>query len=105
MNYYRNILEFRHNMGKSIARRLVSDLRFKLYSEQKGLCLICKRLIGEKELIRRDAKIHIYHLVVLKSVKELAELSYGLRLNKVLLHKRCHLQLYKLKDNVNFHIY
>lgn len=95
-SYYREPKAFEYNMSHILCRRLISDLKFRLYKEQNGLCLICKLPFNEKDLIRRSQSIHIHHLVP-RSIKECAGKLYEARRNKILLHENCHLVLHKTK--------
>jgi 5-methylcytosine-specific restriction endonuclease McrA len=84
-------------MTKNISRRLVSDLKFKIYKEQNGLCLICKKPITEKSLLNRSTTVHLHHIVP-RSVKKSLEITdklYESRRNLTLLHSNCYLVLYK----------
>lgn len=86
-------------MNKSVIKRLKSDLKVKLYGEQNGLCLVCKKQIDENLLLSGSSKLHIHHLVSRSVANEinLSKRSYESRENKVLLHKKCHLVLHKSK--------
>lgn len=42
-NYYAFRSDFKKNINKLVTKRLKSDLKVKLYSEQSGLCLMCKK--------------------------------------------------------------
>lgn len=98
-NYYAFRNDFKKSLNKLVTRRLKSDLKFKLFSEQTGLCLVCKTNMDEKELLSRSEKLHIHHLVprgVAKDIK-LNNKFYESRKNKILLHAKCHLVLHKSK--------
>lgn len=84
-------------MGKNISRRLSSDLKFKIFKEQNGLCLICKKPIAEKSLLNRSTTVHLHHVVPrsLKKPLEITNKLYESRKNLVLLHGHCHLVLHK----------
>ena len=100
-NYYLNRLEFKNALTKLISKRLVSDLKFKLYTQQKGNCIFCNKHIDENLLLNRSTKIHIHHIVPrsLKKKYKINDKVYESRNNKTLLHERCHLILHK---NSNF---
>jgi len=84
-------------MNKLLTRRLKSDLKVKLYSEQTGLCLVCKENMDDNLLLSRSSKLHIHHLVPYSIATEikLNQKFYESRKNKVLLHEKCHLMLHK----------
>ena len=96
-NYYTFPDSFKKSINKLIAKRLKSDLKVKLYSEQNGLCLVCKEQMNENLLLSRSSKLHIHHLVPRSVANEpkLNKKSYESRKNKVLLHEKCHLVLHK----------
>jgi 5-methylcytosine-specific restriction endonuclease McrA len=97
LSYYDNPYIFQDIMTKNISRRLVSDLKFKIYKEQNGLCLICKKPITEKSLLNRSTTVHLHHIVP-RSVKKSLEITdklYESRRNLTLLHSNCHLVLHK----------
>ena len=96
-NYYTFPDSFKKSINKLIAKRLKSDLKNKLYSEQNGLCLVCKEQMDENLLLSRSSKLHIHHLVPRSVANEtkLNKNSYESRKNKVLLHEKCHLVLHK----------
>ena len=98
LSYYDDPSTFHDIMSKNISKRLLlSDLKFKLYKEQKGTCLICKKFITEKNLLNRSTKVHIHH-VVPQSIKDSLKITnklYGSRKNLTLLHGNCHLVLHK----------
>jgi CRISPR/Cas system Type II protein with McrA/HNH and RuvC-like nuclease domain len=96
-NYYAFQGDFKKSINKLIIRRLKSDLKVKLYSEQKGLCLVCKENINEDLLLSRYSKLRIHHLVPYSIATEikLNQKFYESRQNKVLLHEKCHLILNK----------
>ena len=52
-NYYAFQNSFQESINKLILRRLKSDLKVNLYSEQSGLCLVCKDQMDEDLLISR----------------------------------------------------
>jgi 5-methylcytosine-specific restriction endonuclease McrA len=84
-------------MGKNISKRLLSDLKFKLFKEQNGICLICKKPISEKSLLHRSTTVHLHHIVP-RSIKKSLEITdklYESRKNLTLLHGNCHLALHK----------
>ena len=98
-NYYAFRENFKKSMNKLVTKRLKSDLKVKLHSEQNGLCLVCKEQMDEDLLVSRSSKLHIHHLVP-RSVADVTKLdkkSYESRKNKVLLHEKCHLVLHKNK--------
>lgn len=98
-NYYAFRESFKKSMNKLVTKRLKSDLKVKLYSEQNGLCLVCKEQMDENLLLSRSSKLHIHHLVP-RSVADETKLdkkSYESRKNKVLLHEKCHVVLHKNK--------
>ena len=92
-------------MSKNISRRLTSDLKFKIFKEQNGICLICKKPITEKSLLNRSTTVHLHHLVPrsLKKSLKLTDKLYESRRNLTLLHDSCHLALHKTKKNVSTH--
>ena len=96
-NYYTFPDSFKKSINKLIAKRLKSDLKVKLYSEQNGLCLVCKEQIDENLLLSRSSKLHVHHLVPRSVANEtkLNKKSYESRKNKVLLHEKCHLIFHK----------
>jgi len=97
MNYYAFPSRFKKNIAKLITRRLLPDLKVKLFNEQEGFCLVCKEQMNEDLLISRSPKLHIHHLVP-NSVAHKTKLNkklYESRKNKVLLHESCHLILHK----------
>ena len=96
-NYYTFPDSFKKSINKLIAKRLKSDFKFKLYSEQNGLCSVCKEQMDENLLFSRSSKLHIHHLVPRSVANEtkLNKKSYESRKNKVLLHEKCHLVLHK----------
>ena len=84
-------------MSRNISKRLSSDLKFKLFKEQNGICLICKKPITEKSLLNRSTTVHIHHIVprsIKKSLK-ITDKLYESRKNLILLHGNCHLVLHK----------
>ena len=84
-------------MNINISKRLSSDLKFKLFKEQNGICLICKKPITEKSLLNRSTTVHLHH-VVLRSQKKSLEITdklYSSRRNLTLLHGNCHLVMHK----------
>ena len=84
-------------MSKNISKRLSSDLKFKLFKEQNGICLICKKPISEKSLLHRSTMVHLHHIVprsIKKSLK-ITDKLYESRKNLTLLHGNCHLALHK----------
>ena len=96
-NYYAFQNVFKKSMNKLIVKRLKSDLKIKLYSEQNGLCLVCKAQMDENLLLSRSSKLHIHHLISRSVANEikLNKKLYESRKNKVLLHEKCHLVLHK----------
>ena len=98
-NYYAFRENFKKSMNKLVTRRLKSDLKVKLHSEQNGLCLVCKKQMDEDLLVSRSSKLHIHHLVPcsVADATKLDKKSYESRKNKVLLHEKCHLVLHKNK--------
>jgi len=84
-------------MGKNISKRLVSDLKFKIFKEQDGICLIYKNPIKEKSLLNRSTTVHLHHIVPrsLKKSLEITDKLYESRRNLTLLHENCHLVLHK----------
>ena len=98
-NYYAFRESFKKSMNKQITRRLTSDLKVKLYSEQKGKCLVCKEQMDENLLLFRSTKLHIHYLVprTIADANKLNKKSYESRKNKVLLHEKCHMVLHKSK--------
>ena len=84
-------------MSKNIAKRLVSDLKFKIFKEQNGICLLCKKPITEKSLLNRSTTVHLHHLVPrsLKKSLGITEKLYESRRNLTLLHENCHLVMHK----------
>jgi len=84
-------------MGKNISRRLSSDLKFKLFKEQNGICLICKKPITEKSLLNRSTTVHLHHIVPrsIKNSLKITDKLYESRKNLTLLHGNCHLVLHK----------
>ena len=82
-------------MGKNISRRLTSDLKFKIFKEQNGICLICKKPITEKSLLNRSTTVYLHHIVPrsLKKSLEITDKLYESRKNLTLLHDNCHLVL------------
>jgi len=98
-NYYAFRNDFTKSLAKLVSKRLKSDLKFKLYSEQSGFCLVCLKRIDEKELLSHSSKLHIHHLVPCSVSKEIGLINkcYKSRKNKLLLHKKCHLAFYKSK--------
>ena len=98
-NYYAFRENFKKSMNKLVTKRLKSDLKVKLHSEQNGVCLICKGRMDEDLLLSRSTKLHIHHLLP-RSVVDTTKLnkkSYESRKNKVLLHEKCHMVLHKSK--------
>ena len=96
-NYYAFQDDLKKNMNKLVTKRLKSDLKFKLYREQNGACLVCKEQMNEDLLLFRSTKLHIHHLVpfsVANKIK-LNNKLYESRRNKVLLHEKCHMVLHK----------
>jgi 5-methylcytosine-specific restriction endonuclease McrA len=84
-------------MNKNISRRLADDLKFKIFKEQNGICLICKKHITEKSLLNRSTTVHLHHIVP-RSIKKLLGITdklYESRRNLTLLHGNCHLVLHK----------
>jgi 5-methylcytosine-specific restriction endonuclease McrA len=84
-------------MSRNISKRLLSDLKFKLFKEQNGVCLICKKSITEKSLLNRSTTVHLHHIVprsIKKSLK-ITDKLYESRKNLTLLHGNCHLVLHK----------
>ena len=73
-NYYSNRIEFKNTLSRLISKRLVNDLKFKLYKQQNGNCVFCGKKIEEELLIKRSTKIHIHH-VVSKSFKTKLKIS------------------------------
>lgn len=96
-NYYAFRNNFKKSINNLVTKRLKSDLKVKLYSEQNGLCLVCKEQMDEKLLLHRSTRLHIHHLVPRSVANEikLNKKSYESRKNKVLLHEKCHLVLHK----------
>jgi len=96
-NYYAFRNNFKKSINNLVTKRLKSDLKVKLYSEQNGLCLVCKEQMNEKLLLHRSTRLHIHHLVPRSVANEikLNKKSYESRKNKVLLHEKCHLVLHK----------
>lgn len=94
LNYYRDPEAFNSAFCQLLSRRLVSDLKFRLFKEQKGLCLVCKLCLDIKDVVKRSPTIHIHHLVP-RSAKHLAGKLYESKRNKVLLHGSCHLSMHK----------
>jgi len=84
-------------MNNNVSRRLINDLKFKLFKEQKGFCLICKKHIQEQSLLIRSTKLHIHHVVPrsLKKTLGISDKSYESRKNLTLLHGNCHLNMHK----------
>ena len=84
-------------MGRNISKRLSSDLKFKLFKEQNGICLICKKPITEKSLLNRSTTVHLHHIVPrsLKKSLKITDKLYESRKNLTLLHSNCHLVLHK----------
>jgi len=102
LSYYDDPLLFQNTINNLVSRRLINDLKFKLFKEQKGLCLICKKSIQEQALLNRSSKLHIHHIVPrsLKAILSISDKSYESRKNLILLHGNCHLNLHKtLKIN------
>jgi 5-methylcytosine-specific restriction endonuclease McrA len=94
-------------MNKNVSRRLVSDLKFKLFTDQKGVCLFCKKPIAEKTLLNRSTTIHIHHVVPrsLKKPLGISDKNYESRRNLTLLHGNCHLILHKTTEiNKSFYL-
>lgn len=96
-NYYTFPDSFKKSINMLIAKRLKSDLKFKLYREQNGLCLVCKEQMDENLLLSRSSQLRVHHLVPRSVANEtkLNKKSYESRKNKVLLHEKCHLVLHK----------
>jgi len=88
-------------MSKNISQRLTSDLKFKIFKEQNGICLICKKPITEKSLLNRSTTVHLHHIVPRSQKKSLkiTDKLYESRRNLILLHGNCHLILHKAKKN------
>jgi 5-methylcytosine-specific restriction endonuclease McrA len=88
-------------MSKNISKRLTSDLKFKIFKEQNGICPICKNPITEKSLLNRSTTVHLHHLVPrsLKKSLKITDKLYESRRNLTLLHGSCHLALHKTKKN------
>jgi 5-methylcytosine-specific restriction endonuclease McrA len=97
LSYYDKPLSFKETLAKCRSKRLTSDLKFKLYTDQKGICLICRKFINEKQLLNRSTLIHIHHIVPrsLKLPLEIPSKTYEARKNLILLHGKCHLNLHK----------
>jgi 5-methylcytosine-specific restriction endonuclease McrA len=87
-------------MNKNVSKRLISDLKFKLFTDQKGVCLFCKKTISEKALLNRSTTIHIHHVVPrsLKKSLDISDKNYESRRNLTLLHENCHLVLHKTTE-------
>ena len=98
-NYYAFRNHFQKILNKLVTKRLKSDLKVKLYGEQNGLCLVCKELMDEKQLLSRSSKLHIHHLVSRSTANniKLDKKLYESRRNKIILHEKCHLVLHKSK--------
>ena len=96
-NYYAFRDSFKKSMNKLVTKRLKSDLKVKLYSEQNAMCLVCKEQMNEDLLVSRSTKLHIHQLVPRSIANEikLKQKSYESRKNKVLLHEKCHMVLHK----------
>lgn len=96
-NYYAFQNSFQKSVNILVTRRLIPDLKVKLYGEQNGLCLVCKEQMEEDLLLSRSSKLHIHHLVPRSVANEtkLNKKSYESRKNKVLLHEKCHMVLHK----------
>jgi hypothetical protein len=96
-NYYAFQDSFQKSVNKLVTKRLIPDLKVKLYDEQNGLCLVCKEQMDEDLLLSRSSKLHIHHLVPRSVANEikLNKKFYESRKNKVLLHEKCHLVLHK----------
>jgi 5-methylcytosine-specific restriction endonuclease McrA len=84
-------------MSENISRRLTSNSKFKIFKEQNGICLICKKPITEKSLLNRSTTVHLHHIVPrsLKKPLEITDKLYESRRNLTLLHGNCHLVLHK----------
>ena len=97
LSYYDNPFKFQDIMGKNVSKRLVSDLKFKIFKEQNGICLICKKSITEKSLLNRSTTTHLHHIVPrsLKKSLEITDKLYESRRNLTLLHGNCHLITHK----------
>ncbi len=83
-------------MHRFLSCRLIDDFKFKLYKEQKGLCLVCKKEFEESSLVRRDENLQVHYVVSYKN-RKLVGSKFKSRLNKILLHKSCHLKLHSDK--------
>lgn len=106
-SYYDDPSKFQGIMSKNISRRLVDDIKFKMFQKQKGICLLCKRPIKEKSLLNRSTAVHIHHIVPrsLKKLLGIADKLYESRRNLILLHGNCHLILHKtVKINESFYL-
>jgi 5-methylcytosine-specific restriction endonuclease McrA len=84
-------------MSKNISRRLVDDLKFKIFKEQSDLCLVCKKPIIEKSSLNRLTTVHFHHLVPRRLQRSLGIIDkhYEARRNLILLYGNCHLVLHK----------
>jgi 5-methylcytosine-specific restriction endonuclease McrA len=84
-------------MSKNISKRLSGDLKFKIFKEQNGICLICKEPITEKSLLNRSTTVHLHHIVPrsIKNSLKITDKLYESRKNLTLLHGNCHLVLHK----------
>jgi len=97
LSYYDNPSKFHDIMSENISRRLTSNSKFKIFKEQNGICLICKKPITEKSLLNRSTTVHLHHIVPrsLKKPLEITDKLYESRRNLTLLHGNCHLVLHK----------
>ena len=95
-------------MSRNISRRLSNDLKFKLFKEQNGICLVYKKPITEKSFLSRSTTVHLHHIVP-RSIKKSLEITdklYESRENLTLLHGNCYLVLdktMKINDSPYLH--
>jgi hypothetical protein len=69
LSYYDNPSLFHDIMSKNISKRLSSELKFKIFKEQNGICLICKKPITEKSSLNLSTTVHLHHIVP-RSIKK-----------------------------------
>lgn len=71
-----------------------------MYHEQNSLCLVCKAPMDKRQLSSHSSELHIHRLVSTRNTANKIKLNkkfYKSRKNKILLHKKCHLNLHKNK--------
>jgi len=107
LSYYDNPSIFKDVLSKNISKRLANDLKFKIFKEQKGICLLCQKPIAEENLLNRSTTVHLHHIVPrsLKKSLGIIDKKYESRINLILLHGNCHLRMHKtLKINESLYL-